>query len=302
MTKYLSILAFVIFSITAKAQELDCQVSIGVKPGLDVTSVEQEIFKELKLTIYEFMNTTVWTTDEFEVEERISCQLQITINAIPSPGNYAASLQIQSTRPVLNSTYNTTLFSFLDNDFNFKYSRNAIISYSPNEYKNELTSILAYYANIILGYDYDSFSLKGGQKYFEQAQTIVIQAASYRGAGWVSEDRDRSNRYFLIDYILQPKFEPLREMYYDYHRKGLDKMYTNATKARETCLNALKKMEAVHRIRPGSLNVVIFAKMKLSEVKGMFTDAENAEKTEVVNLLKRVDPANSNKYQEILSE
>ncbi|SFT56610.1 protein of unknown function [Lishizhenia tianjinensis] len=302
MIKYLSILALVVFSFGTQAQELDCQVSIGTKPGLDVTSVEQEIFKELKQTIYEFMNTTVWTNDEFEVEERISCALEVQITAIPSPGNYAATLQIQSTRPVLNSTYNSTLFSFLDSDFNFKYSRGAIIMYSPNEYKNELTSMLAFYANIILGYDYDSFSLKGGQKYFEQAQTIVIQAGSRMGAGWVSDDRDRNNRYFLVDYILQPKFEPLREMYYTYHRKGLDQLYTDATKARATCFNALKKLEDVHRIRPGAMNVVNFAKMKLSEVKGMYADAETSEKNEVVNLLKRVDPANSTRYQEILSE
>lgn len=302
MTKYLSILSLVIFSFVAKAQELDCQVSVIANPKLDVTSVELEIFKELQQTIYEFMNTTVWTNDEFEVEERVSCVLQVQINDIPSQGNYAASLQIQSTRPVLNSTYNSTLFSFLDNDFNFKYTRNAIINYSPNEYKNELTSILAYYANIILGYDYDSFSLKGGQKYFEQAQTIVIQAQTALGAGWLSSDRDRNNRFWLIDYILQPKFEALRTMYYDYHRKGLDNLYTNAEDARTICLNALKKLEEVHKIRPGSLNVVTFAKMKLSEVKGMFAFAENNEKNEVVNLLKRVDPANSSRYQEILTE
>lgn len=302
MIKYLSILAFVAITVFGRAQELDCQVNVVSDRSLDVTSVELEIFKELKQTIYEFMNTTVWTEDEFEVEERISCILQVNIISIPSPGVYQATLQVQSTRPVFNSSYNTTVFSYLDENFNFRYTRNAIIIYSPNEYKNELTSTLAYYAYMILGYDYDSFSLKGGQKYFEQAQTIVIQAQSSQGAGWVSNDRDRRNRYFLIDYVLQPKFEPLRVMYYEYHRNGLDKMYNDMEGSRAVCLTALKKLEEIHRIRPGALTVVNFAKMKLTEVKGMFADAETAQKNEVVNLLKRVDPSNSQRYQEILTE
>lgn len=302
MTKYIVGFLLCCSVLFGRAQELVCDVNVTTNPNLDVTSVELEIFEELKQTIFEFMNTTKWTKDEFEVEEKINCVLQVRIDKVLGSGRYSGSLQIQSTRPVLNSTYNSTLFSFLDEDFIFEYTRNGIINYSPNEYRDELTSTMAFYANVILGYDYDSFSLKGGQKYFEQAQNIVTQAQLAQAPGWVSNDRDRNNRYWLIDYILQPKFEPLRECYYQYHRLGLDKMYGNMQEARKACFNALKKLEIVHKLRPGSMNVVNFAKMKKDEIKGMYTDAENQDKTEVVNLLKRVDPANSTKYQEILSE
>lgn len=293
------ILTFVPLVFTSNAQELNCEVSLITNPNLDITSVEQEIFKELEQTIYEFMNNTAWTKDEFEVEERINCVLQVQINKIPSSNRYEANLQIQSTRPVFNSTYNTSVFSFLDENFNFSYTRNALLVYSPQEYRDNLTSTLAFYANIILGYDYDSFSLKGGTPYFQVAQNIVTLAQSSNGTGWLSSARGRDNRYWLIDNILQPQFEPLRDCYYNYHRKGLDHLYQDKDGARTECYTALQNLTKVHQTRPGAMNTVIFAVMKLEEIKGLYLDAEVNEKNNVINLLKRVDPANSSRYQEI---
>ncbi len=286
---------------TSFSQELNCEVSIVTNPNLDVTSVEQDIFRELEQTIYEFMNNTAWTKDEFEVEERINCVVQVQINSIPSPGRYEANLQIQSTRPVYNSTYNTSLLNFIDEDFNFAYARNALLVYAPTEFRDNLTSSLAFYANIILGYDYDSFSLKGGTPYFEIAQNIVTLAQSSGGSGWLSNSRGRNNRYWLIDNILQPQFEPLRILYYNYHRQGLDNLYNNKENARTACYKALENLTKVHQARPGAMNTVIFAKMKLEELKGLYIDAEVKDKNNVINLLKRVDPANSSRYQEILN-
>jgi len=168
----ISLLIFLYAGI-ASAQELNCQVSIITDARLEVTSVEKEIFDQLKQTIYDMMNTTQWTKDKFKVEERINCNIQLQINSIPSPGTYEGSIQVQSTRPGYNSSYNTTLFNFQDDDIQFAYSRNSILIYAPNQYRDNLTSILAFYAYFIIGMDYDSFSLKGGTPYFNEAQQIV---------------------------------------------------------------------------------------------------------------------------------
>ena len=152
-----------VFSL--KAQELNCQVSIITDARLEVTSVEKEIFDQLKQTIYDMMNTTQWTKDKFKVEERINCNIQLQINSIPSAGTYSGSLQVPSSRPSFNSSYNTTVFNFQDDDITFSYSRNSVLIYAPNQFRDNLTSILAFYAYFIIGMDYDSFSLKGGTPY-----------------------------------------------------------------------------------------------------------------------------------------
>ncbi|TNE70693.1 MAG: DUF4835 family protein [Bacteroidetes bacterium] len=286
--------------LTLSAQELNCQVSIITDAKLEVTSVEQEVFQQLEQTIYEMMNNTQWTKDKFTVEERINCNIQLQIREIPSPGTYSGSMQIQVSRPVFNSSYNTTLFNFQDDDITFNFSRNSVLVYAPNQFRDNLTSILAFYAYFILGMDYDSFSMKGGTKYFNEAQQIVTNAQASGFAGWKSNERNRANRYWLVDNILHELFSPLRECIYDYHRKGLDVMYDDPIVARNEVYNALNKLTKVVSSRPNSLNLLNFVQAKSNELKSMYADAEVSDKNNIVNLLKRLDPANSSKYQEIL--
>jgi len=282
-------------------QELNCQVTVVNDSRLEITSVEKEIFEQLKQTIYEMMNNTKWTKDKFKVEERINCQIQLQINSIPTPGTYSGSLQIQSSRPVFNGSYNTTLFNFQDDDITFNYSRNAILIYAPNQFRDNLTSVLAFYAYFILGMDYDSYSLKGGTPYFTEAQSIVSNAQGAGGPGWKSNEQGKKNRYWLIDNILQQLFEPLRECNYEYHRKGLDMLYENKETGRKNIYAALNKLSKVSVTRPNSVNVLNFAQAKLTELKNLYQDAPPTEKTEVVTVLKRIDPANTSKYEAILN-
>lgn len=288
-------------SVSVFGQELNCQVSIITDARLEITSVEKEIFEQLKQTIYELMNNTKWTKDKFKVEERINCQLQLQINSIPTPGNYEGSLQVQSSRPVFNGSYNTTLFNFQDDDISFNYTRNSILIYAPNQFRDNLTSVLAFYAYFIIGMDYDSFSLKGGTPYFTEAQQIVSNAQGAGGKGWKSNEAGKRNRYWLIDNVLQQLFEPLRECMYEYHRKGMDMLYENKEAGRKNVYAALNKLSKVSATRPNSINVLNFAQAKLLELKNLYQDATPAEKTEVVTVLKRIDPANSSKYEEILN-
>ena len=282
-------------------QELNCQVSIITDARLEVTSVEKEIFDQLKQTIYDMMNTTQWTKDKFKVEERINCNIQLQINSIPSPGTYSGSMQVQSSRPAFNSSYNTTIFNFQDDDIQFSYSRNAVLVYAPNQYRDNLTSILAFYAYFIIGMDYDSFSLKGGTPYFNEAQQIVSNAQTSSAPGWKSNEAGKRNRFYLVDNILHQLFEPLRECIYEYHRKGVDKLYDDKLAARKSMYDALNKLSKVVSTRPNSINLLSFIQAKREELKSLYSDAEVKDKNDVVSLLKKLDPANASRYQEILN-
>jgi hypothetical protein len=295
-----SLILFVVLSTSMKAQELNCQVSIITDARLEVTTVEKEIFEQLKQTIYDMMNTTQWTKDKFKVEERINCQIQLQINSIPSSGTYSGSMQIQSSRPAFSSSYNTTIFNFQDDDIAFAYSRNAVLIYAPNQFRDNLTSILAFYAYFIIGMDYDSFALKGGTPYFNEAQSIVSNAQSSNAPGWKSNESGKRNRFYLVDNILHQLFEPLRECNYEYHRKGIDKLYDDKIAGRKAVFDALNKLNKVVATRPNSINLLNFVQAKLDELKNLYNDAEVKDKTDIVTLLKRLDPANSSKYQAIL--
>lgn len=288
---------------TVFGQELNCQVTVSSDPALDITTTEKEILQEIERTIFEFMNTTAWTKDEFEVEERINCNVQLSITKVNSINSFEGKLQVQVTRPVFNTTYNTVLFNFLDDKLAFKFERNAILVFAENEFRNNLTSALAFYAYFMIALDFDSFSKEGGTKYFNKAQQIVVLAQNGGGPGWRSDERGpraQFNRYWLIENALQELFSPLRECFYEYHRLGLDNMYENPEKAKQAMFDALNKLSDVHSARPGSANVSNFIQSKLKELQGVFKDAETNQKKELVNLLKRLDPANASKYQEIL--
>jgi hypothetical protein len=300
MKTVLTSLTAFLFLLAAHAQELNCQVSIITDSRMEITTVEKEILDNLKQTIYDMMNTTQWTKEKINVEERINCSIQLQIKTIPSPGTYTGSLQVQSTRPALNSSYNTTLLNISDENLQFTYSRNAVLVYAPNQFRDNLTSILAFYAYFIIGMDFDTFSPKGGTPYFAEAQQIVTTAQASSYLGWKSNEPGKRNRFYLSDNILHQLFEPMRECLYEYHRNGIDKLYEDKIAGRKAIFNALSKLNTIISTRPNSINLSNFVQAKLVELNGLYDDAELNEKTEVVNLLKRLDPVNSSKYQEML--
>lgn len=282
------------------AQELNCQVSVQSNPALDITTTEKEVLKEIELAVTNLINETVWGSDRFEVEERINCNFQISITEVTGNGGYKATMQVQATRPVFNSTYNTTLLNFLDENVHFTFKRGASLVYSDNQYTDNLSSIIAFYANYILGLDGDSFSMRGGDPYLRKAQNIVTLAQTSMSAGWKSDERGRNNRFWLIDNALHELFSPLRECFYDYHRKGLDNMFDNQQLAREEIKNALDKLVGVNSARPGSVNLLNFIRSKRDELANIYREADRKQQTEVVNILKRIDPTNASLYQEII--
>ncbi len=299
MNKIIVVIISIVFSYTLYGQELNCQVKVITDPKLQLDANDIEILTDMENNIYEFMNTTRWTKDIYEIEERINCSVLITITQ-KNNDNLIGKIQVQSTRPVFNSSYNTTVFNTIDPDFNVTYLRNTTLLFSIEQYRNNLTSILGFYAYMILGYDYDSFSFEGGSKYFEYAQIISNLAKNSGDAGWAASSGKRRNRYWLVDNALQSLFKPLRKAYYTYHREGMDMMYNNPVEGRKKILEALKFVDKVQRARPGNFNIQIFMNAKSDELINIFSQAEMAEKNTAVNILKRLDPAGSSKYQKIL--
>ncbi|MCB9225078.1 MAG: DUF4835 family protein [Crocinitomicaceae bacterium] len=289
-----------ILGLNASAQELNCEVNVINAPAFQVGPVEKEIFSELQASIYDFMNNTRWTTDVFEIEERINMSILITITAAPSTSSYEGKIQVQSTRPVYNTAYNTTLFNFMDDNFKITYARNTALLFSIDRYRDNLTSILAFYAYMVLAYDYDSFSPEGGTPYFTKAQIIANNAKNSGDAGWQAAGK-QNNRYWMVDNALQSVFKPVRAAYYTYHREGFDIMYNDIAAGRVKVLEALESLAPLQRSRPGNLNMQIFMTAKSAELIDLFSQSDPGEKNKAVSILKRLDPTSSSKYQEIMN-
>ena len=297
MRKIISILSFVFFGSQLFAQEINCAVTINAEK---VTQTDPKIFKTLETAIFEFMNTRKWTDDVFLPEERIECQILISITEELSSDRFRAQTSIVSRRPIYGSDYNSTLFNFQDKDFEFIYSEYQPLEYNENQYTNNLTAMLAYYAYIIIGLDYDSFALKGGDKYFLKAQTIVNQASNSDFKGWKSYDGTR-NRYWYINNLMDAKFSGVRDVFYQYHRQGLDNMYNDQIKPVSTITKALQTLDNVNRTQPNSMVMQLFFSAKSDELLGIYSKAPPAEKAKGISYLIRLDPVNADSYQELLT-
>ncbi len=295
MTRYL-ILLTVLFSFQLQAQELRCKVVVNAD---QIQYTNKRMFKTLETSVSEFVNNTRWTKDNFTMDERIDCAMLITITKFDLPDQFTATIQVTSNRPVFNSGYSSNVFNFRDQDFNFTYTENAPIFFTPDQFQSNLASVVAFYAYLIIGMDYDTFSLEGGTQYFGEAQRVVTNAQSSGFAGWASSEKQR-NRFWIVDNMLQTAWQPLRECMYNYHRKGMDIMYEKPTEGRKVIMTSLEDLKKIHTIKPLSFNVQLFFTAKEDELVGIFSVADQVEKERVVNLLKTIDPTRSSKYNTIL--
>ncbi len=284
------------FSIAVSAQELNCTIQV-LSPQIQGTT-EKRILESLESSIFQLMNNTKWTKDNFKSEERIDCSIVISVLEKVSSDEWKANIQVQARRPVYMSSYYAVLLSRLDEDFSFKYSEFQPVEYSEITYLSELASVLGYYANIIIGQDYDSFSLNGGTPYFQKAQQIVNYSQNSAFKGWRSFESQK-NRYWLVENILNARYAPMRECMYAYHRKGLDIMHLNREDGRSEILKSLLLLKKVHQQQPLSFNMQVFFNGKADEVVNIFTGGMPDEKQKATLLLNEIDPGNTSKYQKI---
>lgn len=296
MKKLIVIAAVLVSFVETHAQELNCQVQV-VSPQIQGTT-EKRIFENLQKAVFEFMNYTKWTNDIFSPEERINCSMFINITEKISTDEYKATLQIQSTRAVFKSSYNTVLLNHNDADFQFRYIEFQPMDFSINQHMGNLTSVLAYYAYVVLAMDYDSYSLEGGTPWWQKAQTIVANAQNSVEKGWKSSESTK-NRYWLVENMLQPLYEPLRTCIYKYHRLGFDVMFQDVAAGRAAVLEALQGLEAIHNQRPLSFPLQIFFNAKSDEIVKLFSGGLQEEKAKVVPLLQKIDPGHGIVYQNI---
>lgn len=295
--KIIVLLSMVLTFTHVKGQELNCSVQIN---SSQVQGSDKSIFEVMQKNIFEFMNTTTWTNNVYKSTERIECSILINITEQISTGDFKATIQVQSRRPIFNTSYFSTTLNHLDKDFAFKFNEFDNLEYSKNTFSSNLTSVLAFYANIIIGLDYDSFSQSGGTRYFQEAQKIVGNAQSAQEAGWKAFESER-NRYWFAQNMLHQNYQPLRLCFYQYHRLGFDIMAENVVQGRVEVLKSLLQLEKVHDRRPGNFQLKIFFNSKVDEIVNLFSDGLAKEKTQITNLVNKIDPTNQSKYEKITS-
>jgi len=295
LKKFLYIFVLFLNIYQLSAQELNCNVQV-LAP--QVSNADPKIFQTLQTAIYEFLNNTKWTTEVFKNDERIDCSMLVNVSQVISTGEYKASIQIQSRRPVYKTSYFSPIINYNDPDFNFKYIELQALDFSENTYTSNLTSVLAFYAYILIGLDYDTFSPEGGTPYFLKAQQVVNNAQNSSDAGWKAFENNK-NRYWLAENLLNANFRPLRQTLYSYHRMGLDIMSNDIENARNEILLSIEALQKVFNISPGSYLMKVFFDAKADEIVNIFSQAYPEAKGKVVTILNNINPANTTKYQKI---
>lgn len=297
VSKYVLVIAMALSAKVASAQELNCLVTIN--PGPRVQISDMNVFKDMKNAFQQFMNTRKWTNDVFKTHEKISCSILININEMPSIGIFKASVQIQSARPVFNTNYSSLLLNFADRDWEFEYVESQPLEFNDNGYTSNLTSMLAFYAYIILGMDYDSFSELGGTPYFQRAQAVVNNAQSANRPGWQALGGNR-NRYWLMENLLNGQLTDLRKAMYAYHRLGMDVFDKTPDQSREVILKCLKDVKRVRDINPSSLLVISFFDAKAKELSNIFSEGNLQLRRQAYDLITAMDPINKGSYGKII--
>jgi hypothetical protein len=267
-----------------------------------VQGSNREIFVNMQRDIYEFINNTVWTNHVFGYAERIDCNMLINLTEQLSGDDFRGTIQIQLRRPAFNTTYNSTMLNFVDNNFQFKYVEFQTIEFDPSAHRANLISVLAYYVYIILGIDYDSYAPLGGTEFFQMAEKIVTNAQNAPESGWKPYDGSRNrNRYWLVKNILNKEYEGLRQYLYEYNINGLDRLESRVSEARNSMAESLKLIQDVYRKKPDPfmyfLQIIVDAKSE--EIINIFTGAFPEERSRVVQIMTEIDPANKSKYEKI---
>lgn len=288
------IIGLLLVSFFGYSQELNCSVKVNYQ---QITAANVQIFKTLERSLGEFINNTKWTTKVFNKNEKIDCSMFITIQSYDS-NEFQCTLQVQSSRPIYNSTYASPVFNFNDKEFHFRYLEFENFVYNPNGYDSNLVAVVAFYANIIIGLDADTFSNQGGTKFLEGAANIANLAQSSGTAGWTQTEK-KQNRYYLINDLLSNTFTPYREGLYEYHSSGLDKMTDDAKSAKENIVKAIQTVAKIHSVRPNAFITRVFFDAKADEIVSIFSGGPKVNIADLSEILNRVSPLNSMKWNNI---
>ncbi len=292
------LVVFIVFLMAKSlmSQEFLCNVQVQAK---EIGGVDQSVFDELKTATFEFMNNRKWSNLNFKISERIECTFIFTItNAQQGGDEFAANLNIVLQRPIYGTDYNSVVLNMIDNDVVFKYIPSQNMEYVDNTFTDNLTSLLAFYAYIMIGLDQDTYSLYGGTPMYEKAMAVVTSAQNTRFKGWQAFEGNK-NRFHMAENLLNSAYQSLRKFEYEYHRKGLDIMSKNVDGGRTAIAATLPYMKQVYDKRPGLYLFQLVLEAKRDEIINIFSEASPAEKVQMINIMQEIDPPNGSKYERV---
>jgi hypothetical protein len=288
-------------TISSNAQEI--QAKVTVIASRIPNTVDKKVFQTLQTQLTNFINNRKWTSDAFQTQEKIECNFLLNLESVVETNVYKASLTIQAARPVYNSSYVTPLINFQDADVTFRYVEYQPLEFNENRVQgsdalaSNLTATMAYYVYTILGLDYDSFGAKGGDPFFQRAQNIVNNAPEGRNiSGWKAFDGSR-NRYWLMENLLNTRYNIVHDVLYTYYRQGMDNMYDKDENARQQILKSLTQLQALNQENPNTMIVQFFMQGKSQELIKIFKKASPPDKARAVELLQKLDVANASNYK-----
>jgi len=278
------------------AQDFQCQVSINSNQAAG--GVNQQRYNDLQQKIYQFINDRKWCQYNLKQNERIECSLRINLTEV-SGDTYKGTMAIMLQRPVYKASYKTTLLNFQDKHIQFTYAEGDPLEYADNVNLNQFTALIAYYLNLFLAVEFDSFSLNGGSPYYSKCQSIVNFNSNAKEKGWSVADNGQSNRYWITENLTNSTYSKLHDFYYQYHRLGLDVMSETPDAGRAVILESLRLLQQVNAQKSGLALVKIIISSKSDEIVNIFKEGMPSEKTQVINIMKQIDPSNSSKYDAI---
>ncbi len=293
MRSFLFAFLFIVSLVPLSSQELSCTITVNSD---QVAQTNQQVFRTLERSLNDFVNKNKWTNRVYKENERVNAQMYITITEYES-NRFKGNIQIQSSRPVFNTSYETPIFNYKDNQFNFEYIEFQPLIFNENVYESNLVSVISYYVYLILGLDADTFSLEGGSDNFRKAQNIVTQAQSGNSAGW-SQSTDRS-RFELVDNLLSNTYREYRVAMYNYHRKGIDILADNNSTGKQVIAGTMKLFETMINRRPNAFLMQTFFDAKSDEIQNVFSDGPKVDVVTLKETLNRIAPLYSSTWNEI---
>lgn len=294
MKKLLTFIIIMCCAFVAKAQELVCTVEVNAQ---QIENSNKSVFETLREAITEYINTRKWTNTTFAPNERIECRMFFTIKSY-ADDRMKGDLQVQLSRPVYNSTYTTTLLNFKDTKIEFDYREGDPLVFSENNFESNLTAIINFYVYMFLGIDFDSFSLMGGQPYYEKAAGVVQMAQSSGETGWKAFE-DTKNRSAVLSSYTESNTSGIRRLLYNYHRRGLDEMVTSPDKGRASITESLSEIEHIGKNAPMSVALSIFRDSKMDELVNIYSQAPQTERMKVYDILSALYPTDTERLNKI---
>lgn len=280
------------------AQELNATVTVNAQ---QIQGVDQNVFRQMEKDIREYVNNTRFTDHVFKSVERIKCNFNIRINRAPSNKTFEGRLTVQLIRPVYNATFESLILKYSDDNFNFEYVPFQQLRYSENTFVDNLTSMLNFWALMVIGFDYDTFGKSAGMPYFKRARNIANLASNSSESGWQPLD-GRDVRYWMMENMLNNSYGVMHEILYKYHRQGLDQMFADASSGRKAVMESLEKLHKLSRENPNLLVVREFMRAKKGEIIDIFSDGFPDDKQRLIQIMKKLDPNNLGDYKKILDE